>query len=90
MNHLSFPKQRKGSGFLNIFSHQKLVVQKFIKSNANVLEEKSKENKVMHAASELGKMSMCTCSAAQVFVVSVTQKSLEYFVMTLIIDQLQA
>ena len=44
----------------------------------------------MHAASELGKMSMCTCSPEQVFVVSVTQKSLEYFVPTLIIDQLQA
>ena len=60
VNHLSFSKQRKGSGFL--------------------------DNKVMHAHSRKCRFVL----AAQVFPVSVTQKGLNYFVITLRIDQLQA
>ena len=87
VNHLSFPKQRKGSGFLDTFSRQKLVVRKFVKSNANVLEEKSRENKVLHAVNS----SKCRfVLAAQVFSVSVTQNSLDYFVIALRTDQLRA
>ena len=87
VNHLSFPKQRKGSSFLDIFSRQELVVRKFVKSNANVLCEKSKENKVLHAVNS----SKCRfVLAAQLFAVSVTQKGLDYFVITLRIDQLEA
>ena len=80
MNHLSFPKQTKGSGFLHIFSRQKLVVRKFIESNANVLEEKSRENNVLHAVNS----SKCRF----VLAVSMTQKGLDYFDITLRIDQL--
>ena len=53
----------------------------------NVLKEKSKENKGMHA------MSLRKCRfllAVQMFAVSVTQKGLDYFVLILRIDQLQA
>ena len=53
----------------------------------DVLEEKSKENKVLHGVNS----SKCRfVIAAQVFAESVTQKGLDYFVMTLRIDQLQA
>ena len=86
VNHLSFPKQRKGSGFLDIFSRQKLVVRKFVKLNANVLREKIKGNKIIHAVNSR----KCRfVLAAQVFAVSVTQKGFDYFVITLI-DQMQA
>ena len=53
----------------------------------NVLEEKRKENKVLPAVN-LRKCQFVL--AAQVFAVSVTQKSLDYFVITLRTDQLQA
>ena len=87
VNHLSFSKQRKGSGFLDTFSRQKLVVRKFVKSNANVLEEKSRENKVLHAVNSV----QCRfVLAVQVFSVSVTQNSSDYFVIALRIDQLRA
>ena len=85
MNHLSFPKQRKGSGFLDIFSRQKLVVQNFVQSNANVVEEKSKKNKALHS------MNSSKCQfvfAAQVFAVYITQKGLDYLVITKKINQL--
>ena len=76
VNHLSFPKQRKGSGLLDIFSRQKLVVRKFVKSNANVLQEKIKNNKVTHAVNSRKRRFVL---AAQVFTVSVTKKRFALF-----------
>ena len=49
--------------------------------------EKSKEDKVMHAVNFISKCRFVL--ATQVFAVSVTQKSLDYFVLTLRIHQLQ-
>ena len=91
VNHLSFPNQSRGSGFLDIFSRQYPVVRKFVKSNMNVLKDKDKENKVLHAVNS----SKCRfVLAAQVFwgvfAVSVTKKCLDYYVITPRVDQLQA
>ena len=87
VNHLSFPKQTKGSSFLDIFSRQKLVVRRFVKSNANVFEEECKVNKVMHA---MNSSKYRFLLAAQMSAVSVTKKGLDYFVITLRIDHLRA
>ena len=77
--------QNKGNEEVNLtfFSRQKLVVRKFIKSNANVLMEKSKE--LSSGCCHLEQM-----SSVQVFALSVNQKGLDYFVITLRIHQLQA
>ena len=87
VNHLSFPKQRKGSGFLVISSRQKLAIQKFVKLNLNVLEERSKDNKVLHAENASKSRFVL---AVQVFAVYNDSKGLNYFVITLRIDRLQA
>ena len=52
------------------FLRQKLVVRKFVKSNPNFLEEKSKENKVLHAVN----LSKCRFVLAAQMFLSVTQK----------------
>ena len=65
---------------------KQILVRKFVKSNSNVLEDKIKENKVMHAVNS----SNCRfVLEAQVFAVSVAQKVLDYFVITLRINQLE-
>ena len=52
VNHLSFPKQRKGSGFLYIFRARNWSFEHSSKSNANILKEKSKGNLIKFCTRE--------------------------------------
>ena len=81
MNYLSFLKQRKGSGFLDIFFAPEVGRSKIRQI------ERECSRREMHAVN----LSKCWfVLEAQMFAVSVTQKGLDYFVITLRIDQLQA